>query len=77
MPQACWHLLARDGAGAQQHGHAPRAIDDGAFNAHLARAAVQHQQGFAQLVLHMLRGGGAHAAKAVGAGRGHAPHGGI
>ena len=65
--------LGADGARAQQHRHAARAVHDGGFDAQAAGAAVQNQQIITQLALHMGGRGGADAAKAVGAGRGHAP----
>ncbi|MPN37473.1 hypothetical protein SDC9_184992 [bioreactor metagenome] len=68
-------VVTRDRAGAQQHGHAARAVDDGGFDADLAGAAIQHQQFVAKFRCHVRCRGGAHAAKLVGAGRGHTKDG--
>ena len=67
-------MCPRDLPGAQQHRRAARAVDDGRFDAHAARAAVQHQQLVAELLRHVLCRGGADAAEAVGAGRGQPAH---
>jgi hypothetical protein len=67
-------LRARDGARAQQHRRAAAAVDDGRLDAHVAGTAVDHQQAVAELVAHVLRGGRADAAEAVGAGARQAGH---
>lgn len=69
------NIVARNRPGAQQHGHAPGAVDDGRFNANRTGTAVQHQQISAKLTGHMRRRGGADAAKLVRAGRSQAPNG--
>ncbi len=75
LPAGTFDIVARDGAGAQQHGHAARAVHDGRFNAHLAGTAIQHQQLITKFRSNVCCGGGAHTAKLVGAGGGYAPDG--
>ena len=55
-------------SGTQQNGLSAGAVDDGGFDAHVAVATVQNQQIGAQFRLHVRGAGGAHTAKAVGAG---------
>ena len=74
-------LGQRELAGAQQHRMSARTIDDGGLDPHLTRPAIEHpdlvQAGAPplELLAHMLRGGGADAAKLVRAGRSQAPNG--
>ena len=62
--QACQH------AGAQQHWLASGAVDDGRFNPHVTRATIEYEQGIAQFIVHMRRGGRADPAKTIRTGSG-------
>ena len=66
--QALPDVVFGNSAWAQEHGLATAAVDDGRFNADLARAAIKHGKLCAKFIYNVLRRSGADAAKAVGAG---------
>ncbi|ABA51112.1 hypothetical protein BURPS1710b_1002 [Burkholderia pseudomallei 1710b] len=59
-------------ARAQQRRKAARQIENRRFDADVGRAAIEHMDGIAELVAHVLRGGRAHVAEAVRRRRGDA-----
>lgn len=66
-------LVGADGTGPQDDGHAAGEVDDRGFEPHLAGAAVEDQRHPAtEFLAHVVGGGGADAAEAVGRGRGDA-----
>ena len=74
LPAGRLYLFGRDGAGAQQHRSATRAVDDGGLYADRAGAAVEYQQALAKLTRYMGRRGRADTAELVGAGPGQTHH---